>query len=102
MRDNGTFTVQPHTPCLPVGNFDGYIDREPSFLIDYELPFPHLRAIYEVIRCVMRVERLDHPEFFAASDSGNMKDIDITGLVADGVVSYDQRVVPDAVVRRAS
>jgi hypothetical protein len=45
----------------------------------------------------MRVERHDHPEVFADEDPHNVRDIDITGLVAKGIISYDQNVVPDAV-----
>jgi hypothetical protein len=102
MRDIGTFVVRPGTPGLPAGNFAGYIDREPSFFLDRGLPFPHARATYHVTQCVMRIERLDHPEAFAADDPHNTKDINVTGLVANKIISYDQCVVPDALARRGA
>lgn len=79
------------------GNFAGYVDRESILSLDYGLPFPHVRQTCQVTRCVMRVERHDHPEVFADEDPHNVRDIDITGLVAKGIISYDQNVVPDAV-----
>jgi hypothetical protein len=99
MRDSGTFIVRPNTSGLPSGNFGGYIDQESSLSLDYALPFPHVRATYQVARCVMRIERIDHPEVFAAGDPCNMKDIDVTELVTAGIISYDQHVVPDALLR---
>ena len=50
----------------------------------------------------MSVERIDHPEFFGADDPRNMKDVDITSLVAAGVISYDQYVILDSSVRKAA
>jgi hypothetical protein len=102
MRDNGTFIVRPGTSGLPAGKFEGYIDREPRFFLDYSLPFPHIRTSYEVTRCVMCVERLDHPQVFAAEDPHNMRDIDITSLVAEGIISYDQNALSDALLRKAA
>jgi hypothetical protein len=101
MRDNGTFIVRPGTLGLPAGKFEGYIDREPSFFLDYRLPFPHMQTTYEMTRSVMRVERLDHPEVFPAGDPYNMRDIDITSLVTEGIISYDQYALPDALLRKA-
>lgn len=102
MRDIGTFIVQPETPGLPAGNFNGYIDREPSYFVDHHLPFPHIRAEYRVTQCVLRVEREDHSDSFSSDDQHNYKDIDVTALWTKGVIAYDQCVVPDALKRKAS
>jgi hypothetical protein len=99
MHDMGTFIVRPGTPGLPAGNFFGYIDREPVFSENRNLPFPHVRATYHVTQCVMRIEREDHPQMFTADNPHNMTDIDVTSLLAKGVISYDQYVVPDAPLR---
>jgi hypothetical protein len=98
MRDNGTFIVGPSTPGLPAGKFAGYIDREPSASLDYHSPFPHIQIVYEMTRCVISIERSHHPEVFAADDPRNMMDVDITALVTEGIVSYNQCAIPDALV----
>jgi hypothetical protein len=59
-----------------------------------------MRATYHVTQCVMRIERVDHPGVFAADDLHNMTDIDVTAWLAKGVISCDQHVVPDALLRR--
>jgi hypothetical protein len=87
----------PDTSNLPAGNFADYVDRESILTLDYGLPFPHVRQTCQVTRCVTRVERRDHPEVFAEEYPHNVRDIDITGLVAKGIISYDQNVIPDAV-----
>jgi hypothetical protein len=102
MRDMGTFIVRPGTPGLPEGNFFGYIDREPVFTEDQNLPFPHIRASYRVTQCVMRIEREDHPEVFTVDNPHTITDIDVTDLWAKSVITYDQHVVPDARRRRPS
>lgn len=102
MRDNVPFIVREGTPGLPVGNFAGYIDHEIDFSLDRSLPFPGVRASVRVARCVMRIERTHRPDVFAADDSSNIKDIEITALVTSGTIRHDQTLIPDALKAKIS
>ena len=102
MRDCTTFIVLPGTKSLPAGNFAGYIDLEPSYIEDKRLPFPHILTVQKLARCVLRIERADHPEIFSSADPYNCRDIDVTSLVVDGVIAHDQHLVPDALAREAA
>lgn len=68
MRDHVTFPVNNPLPGLPAGNFAGYVDHDYVFAEDRQLPFPHLRATPVMVRCVLTIERDDHPESFSRSD----------------------------------
>ncbi|MEI9803515.1 MAG: hypothetical protein WDN48_02330 [Pseudolabrys sp.] len=100
MRDHVTFTVSTPKNGLPTGNFAGYIDHENRFSIERQLPFPHVRATAVMTHCVLRIEREDHPEIFAPSDSSNMQDIDVTDLIKSGTISFDQNALPDSSKRK--
>jgi hypothetical protein len=95
MRDMGTFIATAGIPNVPPGNHFGYIDFETTFSIDGNLPFPHLRAISQPVSCVLRVERSLHPEWFSADNPLAYSDIDVSSLVDEGLISYNQYIVPD-------
>lgn len=102
MRDHVTFPVTKPLPGLPAGNFAGYVDHEYVFAEDRRLPFPHLRATPVMVRCVLTIERDIHPKSFDAADRANRRDVDVTNLVQNGTLRYDQHLVPDSLKKRAA
>jgi hypothetical protein len=49
---------------------------------------------------VLRVERSLHPQWFGANNTQAYSDIEVSDLVREGVIAYDQTTVPDALAQK--